>query len=81
MKSENENKNKRISKFLIHSEEIFAFFLKIIIFNALQNIHCGVKDNNNTEHEDNKAAWDSYKNVPGMSLLCEIPEIHIYLTI
>lgn len=43
----------------------------------MQNAPCGVKDNDNieTEHDANKAARESYKNLPGMPLLCEISEI------
>lgn len=44
----------------------------MIILNALQNAPSAVKDSDNkeTEHDANKAAWESYKNLPGM-LLCE----------
>lgn len=42
--------------------------LNMIILNALQNAPSGVKDNDNkeTEHDANKAVWESYKNLPGM---------------
>lgn len=74
-----------LHKFLnFHSEETFASYLNIIILNALQNAPSGVKENDDkgTEHDANKPAWKSYKNLPGMPLLCEIPEISLhYLTI
>lgn len=66
-----------LHKFLnFHSEETFASYLNIIILNALQNAPSGVKDNDKkeTEHDANKAARKSYKSLPGMPLLCEIPE-------
>lgn len=66
-----------IFKIFTQIDETFASFFNIIILNALQNAPSGVKENDDkgTEHDANKPAWKSYKNLPGMPLLCEIPEI------